>query len=320
MYADDHGRIRVGVTGAAGYLGRVLCRQLVADPWVELVVGLDRAPWPRPDELSEGTFEFYPTDLADPAMADRLIGLDAVCHLAFVLDTRSSDAQAHRTNVEGTWRLLQACTTRGVERVVVASSVSAYGARPDNPRRLTEAAALRAGPGYRYAFHKVLVEGMLDRFEAGCVRPQIVRLRIATVLGPPPRPGAAEDLLRAPVLPLPPSFEVQFVHVDDVAAAFIAALKPKASGVYNVAAEPPLTAAQIAAVTGQHHLIVPRALLAAGSRLLGLLPVADPDRLAFITYPILVDTSRIQTELGWRPEHDGLDCLEALFAEPLSAS
>lgn len=308
----------MAVTGAAGYLGSALCRRLVADPWVELVVGLDRQAWPRPDELSEGSFEFYPQDIADPDLTDRLIGLDALCHLAFVLDPHIPDAQAHRANVEGTWRVLQACQASGLSRVVVASSVSAYGARPDNPARLTEADALRAGPGFRYAFHKALVERMLDRFAAQHPVPQIVRLRIATVLGPPPRPGAADDLLRMPILAFPPAFQVQFVHVDDVAQGFLAALKPHALGIYNLAADPPMSGSEIVTITGQRYLPLPRALLSAGSRLLGLLPLTDPGRLDYITHPILVDTSRIEIELGWRPEHDGLECLRALFQDPVS--
>lgn len=314
MYADDHGRIRVGVTGAAGYLGRALCRRLAADPWIELVVGLDERAWPQPQELIEGGVEFYQADVADPGLADRLVGLDAVCHLAFVLDPGVTDAQAHRANVEGSWQLLQACQASQVQRVVVASSVSAYGAVPGGGERLTEQAPLRASPGFRYAFHKALVERMVDRFAAGHSQPQIVRLRIATVLGPPPRPGAADDLLRAPVLPFPSTFRVQFVHVDDVAEAFVAALRPVASGIYNVAAEPPLSPADIATITGQRRLPLPRSWLAATAKLLGLLPLTDPGRLAYITHPILVDTSRIETELGWHPDHDGLDCLRALFS------
>ncbi len=314
MYADEHGRIRVGVTGAAGYLGRALCRRLAADPWIELVVGLDQRDWPQPEELAEGAFEFYRADVADPDLADRLIGLDAVCHLAFVLDPAVPDPQAHRANVEGSWQLLQACQASRVERVVIASSVSAYGAEPRVGGRLTEQDPLRAGAGFRYAFHKALVERMVDRFAASHPRPQIVRLRIATVLGPPPRPGAADDLLRAPVLPFPSTFRVQFVHVDDVAEAFVAALRPAASGIYNVAAEPPLSPADIVTITGQRRLPVPRSWMVGAARLLEMLPMTDPGRLAYITHPILVDTSRIETQLGWRPEHDGLDCLRALIS------
>lgn len=314
MYADGHGRIRVAVTGAAGYLGRALCRRLVADPWVELVIGLDVVPWPAPEELSEGSFEFYRADVNDPDLADRLVGLDALCHLAFVLDSCVSNERAHQVNVEGSWAVVKAAAEAGLKRVVVASSVAAYGALPDNPLRLTEENPLRAKPGYRYAFHKALVERMLDRFETKACGPSVVRLRICTVLGPPPRPGTADALLRAPVLPFPGSFRVQFVHVDDVADAFLLGLGEKACGAYNVAAEDALSGREISAVTGQRWLPVPAVVLRISSKLLASGLLADPDRLAFIANPILVDTSRIQTELDFRPRYDGLACLESLFA------
>ncbi len=303
----------MGVTGAAGYLGRTLCRTLVAHPWVELVVGLDIKPWPDASELRDGSFEFYRVDVNSPDQADRLVGLDALCHLAFVIDSDRSDDLAHRVNVEGSWSLMDAAIRCGLRRVVLASSVSAYGALPDNPPRLTEDHPLRAGSTFRYAFHKVLVEKILDRFERLYPDLSVVRLRIATVLGPPPRPGAATDVLSAPVLALPRSFQTQFVHADDVATAFLAALHENASGAYNVAAEPPLSGREIAVVTGQRYLPLPGALLGLASNLLQMLPVRDPGRLDFLNNPILVDCTRIETELDWHPRHDTFACLRALF-------
>ncbi len=248
------------MTGAAGYLGRTLCRTLVAHPWVELVVGLDEKPWPDAQELRDGSFEFYRIDINSPDLADRLVGLDALCHLAFVVDSDRPDDLAHVVNVEGTFSLLRVAVRCGLRKVVLASSVSAYGALSDNPRRLTENHPLRAGPTFRYAFHKVLVERMLDRFERQHPALSVVRLRIATVLGPPPRPGAVAEMLSASVLALPRSFQTQFVHLDDVAAAFVAGLQDKATGAYNVAADPPLAGREIAVVTGQRYPPRPKTL------------------------------------------------------------
>jgi UDP-glucose 4-epimerase len=312
--SNSSGRLRVAVTGASGYVGRALCRRLLGHPWVDLVVGLDRAAWPDPDFLGDPRFEFYQSDINDPDLADRLIGLDAVCHLAFVLDAQVPDRTAHRVDVEGSQALVRVVEELGLSRLVVASSVSAYGALADNPPRITEKQPLRARPGFRYAFHKVLVERLLDGLEERQPDCAVVRLRICTVLGPPPRPGTADSLLRAPILPMPPSFRVQFVHLDDVVEAFVLALQAQARGPYNVAAREPLSGREICQISGQHYLPLPASLLDLGARALGFGPWPDPGRLSFIAHSIVVDPGRIERELGWLPRHDARAALGALFS------
>ena len=302
-------RLHAAVTGAAGYLGRVLCRRLGADARFGSVLALDRQAWSPPAGA-----EARVLDINDPALADALQGIDVMFHLAFALGSSAADAEMQRANIDGARAACEAVAAAGVRTLVVSSSVSAYGALPDNPTRLVETDPLRAGPGFRYARHKAAVEQMLDRFEAEHPRLRVARLRIATVVGPPPRPGAVSEVLALPVLPLPRSFRAQFVHVEDVAEALmLAALGDNARGAYNIAADPPLDAAVLAAISGQRHLRVPGAVFALLSSAAHWLRLTDPDRVDFLRHPILVDCARARDELGWRTRYDGEACLRALL-------
>ena len=239
----------------------------------------------------------------------------AVCHLAFILGSSADDETARRVNIRGTERVLEAAAAAGVEHVTIASSVSAYGALADNPHRLHETAPLRADDRYRYAWHKRLVEQWLDDFEQQHPEPAVARLRISVVLGPPPRPGSATRVLTIPVLPLPGSFQVQFVHVDDVAEAFVLALQHQARGAFNVSADPPLGTADIARLTGQRRLPLPATLFGLAAPILGRLGVRDVGRLDFLRHPLLVDCSKIRSQLGWEPRFSGSTALRTVLAK-----
>lgn len=293
-------------------------------------------------------------------------GCDAVCHLAFVLDATVSDRRAQEIDIDATRKVFWAAQKAAVPKLVVSSSVSAYGAALHNPKRLTENHPLRAAfqgfgprivPDYRYGHHKATVEHMLfrlanDRTNTARDFPlQVVSLRISIILGPPPRPGAATRVLAAPVLCFPARFRVQFIHVTDVARAIwmsvrgpgprfdsssyqhrCTALSPRtptlssdppcrlrrrpllpfAYRAYNLAAEPPLSGRDLARILQKPYLAVPDCVLGACSRLARVGRLADPGRLDLLRFPILVDTHRIQRELGFVPTVPGDDCLRAL--------
>lgn len=302
--------LRVGVTGACGYLGHALCRRLLQDAEVAQVVALDRVPWPGQDP--DPRFKMTQVDIAQGVSPALFEGLDAVCHLAFVLGSGASDAVAARVDLGGSLAVLEAAAAAGVKQVIISSSVSAYGARPDNPPRLTEESPLRATRDFRYAHHKALLEATLVMFQKTHPEVHVVSLRISTILGPPPRTGAVTELLTAPVLVLPEELRVQFVHVEDVVEAVLCCLERPLRGVFNLAAEPPLSPAHIARLTGQPCVVLPGWLVNAASWCLRRLSVSDVGRVDFLRWPIVVDTSKAQQELGWRPKYDGRACVQAL--------
>jgi len=72
--------------------------------------------------------------------------VSTLVHLATTYDLETPAAARRAHNVAGTQAVLRAAAAAGVERVVMITSTDVYGARPDNPVPLPDAAPLRAGP------------------------------------------------------------------------------------------------------------------------------------------------------------------------------
>ncbi|GAC1305489.1 MAG: NAD(P)-dependent oxidoreductase [Vulcanimicrobiaceae bacterium] len=117
--------MRVLVTGGAGYIGVVLCRQLLEAGHRPVV--LDRLFWGR-KPLAGLDVEIVAGDLR--AFDDTwLAGIDAVCHLAGLSNdpTAEYNTEANwQMNAIGTERLVAACKAHGIERFTFASSASIY--------------------------------------------------------------------------------------------------------------------------------------------------------------------------------------------------
>lgn len=62
----------------------------------------------------------------------------AVVHLGVMHDPRASANDHHSWNVVGFGKMLESMAQFGVKKLVVLSSASVYGPRPDNPQFLAE--------------------------------------------------------------------------------------------------------------------------------------------------------------------------------------
>lgn len=115
------------VTGASGFVGANLVRELLARGWS--VRALVRAAAPSLDGLA---VERVAGDLFSPHLTAAMQGCDAVFHVAaFYSLWRRDRAEVMRVNVEGTRLVLNAARRAGVPRVVHTSSVAAIGVRAD---------------------------------------------------------------------------------------------------------------------------------------------------------------------------------------------
>ena len=118
------------VTGATGFIGANIARELVAAG--ATVRALAR---PRGDRRAlEGVrAEIIEGDLLDPASIRRAVaGVQAVYHVAADYRLWTPDPAAlYRTNIEGTRTVLEAAGQAGVGRIVHTSSVGALGIPKD---------------------------------------------------------------------------------------------------------------------------------------------------------------------------------------------
>ena len=144
------------VTGGCGFIGSNFVRYVVeGHPGVRVTV-LDKLTYAGNREniagLPADRVRFVRGDVCDAGLVDRLVaGCDAVVHFAAESHNDNSiagPAPFVRTNVEGTFRLLEAVRRHGV-RLHHVSTDEVYGDLAlDDPARFTEGSAYRPSSPY----------------------------------------------------------------------------------------------------------------------------------------------------------------------------
>jgi UDP-glucose 4-epimerase len=208
---------------------------------------------------------------------------------------------------------VQAAHRAGVAHLVHLSSLGAYSPRPDG-RRVDESWPTEGIATLAYSRHKVAAERLLDAHERNHPDgPAVARLRPGLIVqrdsgsallryGVPAYLPAAV-LRHLPLLPVDRGLVVPLVHTDDVADAVARVIERRATGPFNLAAEPPVTREVIARVLGARAVHLPREVLRAAAALAwhARLQPLDPGWLDLAFATPLLDTSRAHRELDWAP-------------------
>ncbi len=296
---------RIAVTGAAGPVGRRLCALLAADPDVELVRAIDRRRFHLPDiargERRRGRVETCRAQLRTADLDELLAGIDTVCHLAGA-DPLEGTPVDH--DLVTTARLLDAVERVGVDHLIVRTTAAVYGAWPDNPVPLTEAAELRPNAETPWVQVRVQVEERLREF--ACAHPDVavavLRPSVTVSDDGPDELGRVLAAARV-VAPADGASPAQFVHVDDVVCAIDAVRRQRATGAFNVAPDGSVPAERIRALVGG----APRFPMPAGlaRRLTAIgwryqLAPTPPGFVPFATDAWVVANDRLRS-LGWEP-------------------
>jgi UDP-glucose 4-epimerase len=307
-------RDRIVITGIAGRLGRLLTRRLHrAD--LGRVVGIDRRAFEgRPRDV-----EHVQVDLRSKRARDvfRQGNVKALIHLGLMHNPRSRDEEHHTWNVQGTGRLLDACATFGVPKVIVLSSANVYGPRPDNPQFLTEDAPLMGGQSFPAIRDLIEVDMQASSFFWKHQEIDTVILRPVHILGGVN--NAPSRYLRLPTVPTLLGFDpmVQVIHESDVIEAILCALTPGVRGIFNVVGPGEVPLSTILDELGKRTLPIPHPL---AERLFTLMwrskltsfPVPQLDH---IRYVCMVDGSRARELMGFRPRHTLKETIRAVESD-----
>jgi UDP-glucose 4-epimerase len=284
------------VTGGAGFIGSHLVDRLLAES--RRVRVLDSFVVGRRQNLAHHTdnpaLEIVEDDVANPTAVLRAVeGADRIFHLAARADVVPSiqEPEAYfRSNVDGTFAVLEAARRCAVRRIVYVASSSCYGI----PEQYPTPENTQADPRYPYALTKYLGEQLALHW-AQVYRLPCVSVRFFNVYGPRARTsgtyGAVFGVFLAQLLAGKPLTVVgdgeqtrDFTYVSDAVDALLTvAASDKVGTVYNVGSGKPVSVNELVRLLGSPETIhIPKR-------------PGEPD----CTF---ADITAIQRDLGWHPK------------------
>jgi UDP-glucose 4-epimerase len=179
--------MRVLVTGGAGFIGSHLVTALL-EQGAEVRV-LDNFSSGSRHNLDGLAVTLIEGDVADPdAVHSAAAGCDLIFHQAALVSVPRSiqePALNQRSNVTGTFNVLEAARQAGARRLVYASSAAVYGNRPDLPNREEDPPE----PITPYAAAKLSGEALAAAYSASYGL-ETVGLRYMNVFGPRQDPSS----------------------------------------------------------------------------------------------------------------------------------
>jgi len=327
--------VRALVTGAAGFIGSHLVDRLLSEG--EEVLGVDNLSSGTLANLGDarrsrmGKFTFQRVDVTSDAIGElvKRNKPEVIFHLAAQVDVRKSVAQPLHdamVNIVGTLNILDAADAAGVRKVVFTSSGGCIYGEPGEERLpVTEDQVYlpESMPESPYGVSKKVVLDYLRYFKT--VKDlDYTALALSNVYGPRQEP-ASEVGLEGQVVAIFSRKMIagrpctiygdgtqtrDFVYVDDVVSAFMAAATKGSGELVNVGSKIELSVNELYAKLAE----------LTGTRFEPIYAAARPGELQ----RIVIDNSKAAEVLGWRPSTDldqGLKQTVAYFrANPAPAA
>ena len=308
--------MRVLVTGANGFVGRVLCAALTQHG--HAVRGAVRSSTTAASAKTPYVAVGEMTEQADWSVA--LTDVDVVIHLAarvHVMRDTAVDplAEFRRVNTAGTEHLARCAAASGVKRLVYVSSIKVNGEETHEGQKFS--GADRPAPQDAYAISKWEAEQALPRVaqETGL---EVVVVRPPLVYGPGVKGNFAQMLaVVAKGIPLPFAAvdnRRSLVYLGNLVDALIAcATQPAAAGqTYLICDGEDISTSdllrQLAVTMGVSSRLFPcpATLLRLAGKLVG-----KSQQLERLLGSLQVDSGKIRRELNWQPPYSLQQGLQA---------
>jgi len=311
------------VTGAGGYLGRLLIDSLATAPeTLDTIVATDV----RDPELRLPGVTYVTLDVRDQHLASVLSEhkVEVVVHLAAIVTPgRNPDRELeHSVDVGGARNVLESCLAAEVSKIIVTSSGAAYGYRADNPEWLDEDDELRGNVEFAYSDHKRQVEEMLATWRTD--HPELAQLvfRPGTILGRTTRNQITALFDRPVILGIrgAPSPFV-FIWDLDVIECLRRGIFTSATGTFNLAGDGAVTTRQLAERMGKPYLAVPAGIVRGVLRVLQRAHMTQygPEQVDFLRYRPVLSNRRLKSEFGYTPRRTSVETFDLWAASHAGA-
>ncbi len=320
---------RAFVTGATGFVGLNLVQDLMAKGWD--VTALHRANSDL-SLLSRFNATRVTGTLTDAAQVQNAIpaDTDTIFHVAGNTNMwRQRNAEQTRDNIDGTTNIVEAAIKHGVRRLIVTSSISAYGPVTGVVTEKTPSLAANSWVNYertKYAAQEIARAATSRGLEVVIMQP-------GAIIGPYDIGTWSRlfPLVRDGKLPGVPDAHLSFTHVREVTAAHIAAADQGENGGSYLLAGTAGTMLEliqnIALLLGKTppQKATPAWLLKGVARIADFAsnfthkpPVITPEMASGLGGNMTVDCTKAKTQLGYKtvPLADMVrDCFDWLRAE-----
>jgi UDP-glucose 4-epimerase len=282
------------VTGGAGFVGSRVADYLLRSD--HTVTVFDNLTTGFKNAIPSGA-AFVEGDLRDAsAVASAVEGHDAVIHLAaqaLVPESVADPQKAFDINLVGGFNVIEAMRKAGVTRIVHSSTAAVYGTPEQVPIREDD----RKLPINPYGSTKLAFEALLHSYHAAYGF-NVTMFRYFNPYGPTeihePETHAVPNFIRAALdgTPVPLYWKGEpirdFFFVDDIARAHVMGLDRDGFNVYNLGSGDGVKVGDV----------VETIFSITGSRS----EIADLGERAGDPMQLFADTSKVQAELGWKPE------------------
>jgi UDP-glucose 4-epimerase len=283
------------VTGGAGFIGSHLVEKLCLNERVVVIDNFSSGRRQNLSHISNRNLVIVDADIseANHRWVNHFAGAKQVFHFAALADivpSIVSPDEYFRSNVTGTFNVLEAVRSCGVARLVYAASSSCYGIPNEYPT--PETAGI--DPRYPYALTKRLGEELCLHWHK-VYQVHVSSIRLFNVYGRRSRTNGtygavfgvflAQKLAGVPLTIVGDGSQTRdFTYVSDVCeAAIMVARHGKPGEVYNVGSGETVSVKRIAELIGATDIVnVPKR-------------PAEPD----CTF---ADISKIKADTGWKPK------------------
>lgn len=308
---------RILVTGASGFVGRILCDTLASRGY--RVVGLGRS---RAEGFRDG-IDYVTCDLQTHDLNKVITGsFDVVFHLAGLAHGKGGRLQQkdgfRSVNVDVSVRVAEAAIRAGIGRFIFISSIGVHGASTSSTP-VTENSPL--APNSLYAQSKLDAEVALATLFQGNELSGLVIVRPPLVYGAR-APGSFQSLLRLAASQLPLPFGSctncrSVISVFNLVAFLTVCIDhPQASNqIFVISDGEAVSTKQI--VSSLRHGMNRRSVLLPVSPFvmrIALTLVGRLDMYLQLFGDLKVDSQKAEQLLGWRPDRNTLQQLEAVGA------